>query len=67
MPFPVLLAEDDDFVETPSPHDTDTCPDPLDPANPTHTWVGRSYEPREHCDCGTLRYPDPNKPSRHQP
>jgi hypothetical protein len=53
--------------EPAGPHDHDTCPDPLDPAKPIHTWVSRSYEPRDHCNCGTLRYPDPNKPCRYQP
>lgn len=58
----------DDYTEIPGPLDTETCPDPVDPHEPTHTWCGRSYEPREHCStCGVLRYPDPNRPSRHKP
>jgi hypothetical protein len=61
-----LLGEGDE-PEQPGPHDNDTCPDPIDPTNPTHTWVSRSYEPREHCDCGVLRYPAPERPCRHKP
>jgi hypothetical protein len=61
----VLLAEDDEPGPV-GPRDNDTCPDPLNPADPLHMWVTRSYEPREHCNCGTLRHPDPERPSRHQ-
>jgi hypothetical protein len=47
--------------------DSEVCPDTTsDEYDRTHIWCTRSYEPREHCSCcGTLRVPDPDRPSRH--